>query len=183
MNKSPRLLEAYKKNIIPHLKKQFGYKNPNEAPKIDKVVINMGVGKGAADIKILERAKTDLGLITGQMPLTTRAKKSISNFKIRQNDPIGLKVTLRGARMYEFLDRLLNVAMPRIRDFRGVSQSGFDSQGNYAFGLREQTIFPEIEYDKVEHVQGMDIIIRIKSNSKDESFELLKAFGMPFSKA
>lgn len=180
--KSPRLFEAYKKNIVPHLKKQFGYKNVNQAPRLEKIVLNMGVGKGASDIKVIERAQAELGLITGQRPLVTRAKKSISNFKIRENDPIGLKVTLRGRRMYEFLDRLLNVAMPRIKDFRGVPPTGFDSQGNYALGLKEQLIFPEIEYDRVEHVQGMDVVFRIKAKSKDESFELLKAFGMPFGK-
>lgn len=162
---------------------RFRYKNKLQVPRVTKIVINMGVGIGGHDIKILEAAANDLALITGQKPLITRAKKAIANFKIRKDLPIGCKVTLRGAMMYEFLDKLINVALPRIRDFRGISTDSFDQQGNFALGVSEQLIFPEIEYDKVQKVQGMDIIINIRTDSKDPktaSYELLKAFGMPF---
>lgn len=176
----PRLLQRYKDEIIPELSKKFGYKNPLEAPRIQKIVLNMGVGAGIQDIKILEQAMADLSIITGQKPVMTRAKKSIANFKIRKGIPVGCKVTLRSARMYEFLDRLVNVALPRIRDFRGVSPNSFDKKGNYSLGLSEQTIFPEIDIDKVSRVQGMDVVINIRSRSKEESHELLRLFGMPF---
>jgi len=144
------------------------------------VVINMGVGQGAQDVKIVEKAAEELGLITGQHPVITRAKKAISNFKIREDQPVGARVTLRRARMYEFLDRLLNIAMPRIRDFRGVDPSSFDEGGNYAFGLTEQLIFPEIDYDKVTRVQGMDVIICTTAKSREQAYELLKQLGVPF---
>lgn len=178
---TPRLLERYRKAIVPELAKKFSYKNSLQAPCLQKIVINMGVGAGIGDIKIVEQAMAELAWIAGQKPVMTRAKKSIANFKIRKGLPIGCKVTLRGSRMYEFLDRLLNIALPRIRDFRGTSPDSFDHMGNYSLGIKEQSIFPEIDVDKMQRIQGMDIILNIKSNSKDESFELLKLFGMPFS--
>lgn len=178
---TPRLLEQYRKTIIPELSKKFGYKNVMQAPRILKVIINMGIGAGAQDIKFVEQGMADMGNIAGQKPVMTRAKKAIANFKIRQGLPVGCKVTLRGNRMYEFLDRLLNVALPRIRDFRGVSPDSFDEKGNYSMGIKEQSIFPEIDVDKVQKIQGMDIIMNIKTNSKEESYELLKLFGMPFA--
>jgi len=177
----PRLLEKYRKIIVPELAKKFSYKNSLQAPRIQKIVLNMGVGAAKEDIKILEQAMAELALISGQRPIMTRAKKAIANFKIRAGIPIGCKVTLRGARMYEFLDRLLNVALPRIRDFRGISSDSFDEAGNYSLGIREHTIFPEIDVDKVTRVQGLDVIINIRSDSKEESYELLKMFGMPFA--
>lgn len=178
---TPRLLDRYKKEILPELSKKFGYKNILEAPRIKKIVLNMGVGIGSQDIKVLEQAMSELASITGQKPAVTRAKKSIANFKIRKGVPVGCKVTLRGARMYEFLDRLINVALPRIRDFRGVPSTSFDQKGNYSLGLKEQSIFPEINIDKVTRAQGMDVIMTIKSNSREESYALLKSFGMPFT--
>ena len=178
---TPRLLEHYRKTIVPELSKKFGYKNALQAPVFKKIVINMGIGAGAQDIKFVEQGVADMGAIAGQKPVITRAKKAIANFKIRQGLPIGCKVTLRGNRMYEFLDRLLNVALPRIRDFRGMSPNSFDEEGNYSIGIKEQTIFPEIDVDKVQKIQGMDIIMNIKSRSKEESHELLKLFGMPFA--
>ncbi|MBU1912545.1 MAG: 50S ribosomal protein L5 [Candidatus Omnitrophica bacterium] len=178
---TPRLLEQYRKTIIPELSKKFGYKNVMQAPRVLKIVINMGIGAGAQDIKFVEQGMADMGNIAGQKPVMTRAKKAIANFKIRQGLPIGCKVTLRGNRMYEFLDRLLNIALPRIRDFRGVSPDSFDQKGNYSIGIKEQSIFPEIDVDKVQKIQGMDIIMNIKSNSREESYELLKLFGMPFA--
>lgn len=178
----PRLLKKYKEEIVQQLNKQFGYKNSLEAPCLQKIVLNMGVGIGSQDIKILEQAMQELSLISGQKPLMTRARKSIANFKIRKGIPVGCKVTLRGLRMYEFLDRLINVALPRIRDFRGVSADSFDQKGNYCLGLKEQAIFPEIDIDKVTKVQGMDVVLNIKSRSKEESYSLLKLFGMPFTK-
>ncbi len=177
----PRLLQRYKDEIMPELTRKFGYKNSLEAPEIKKIVLNMGVGIGSQDIKILEQVMADLALITGQRPMMTRARKSIANFKIRKGVPVGCKVTLRRARMYEFLDRLINIALPRIRDFRGVSPLSFDQKGNYSLGLEEQTIFSEINIDKVSKVQGMDVIFNIKSGSKEESYELLRLFGMPFA--
>jgi len=177
---TPRLLDRYRKTIIPELSKKFGYKNAMQAPRILKIVINMGIGAGAQDIKFVEQGMADMGNIAGQKPVMTRARKSIANFKIRQGLPIGCKVTLRRNRMYEFLDRLLNIALPRIRDFRGVSGDSFDQKGNYSIGIKEQSIFPEIDVDKVQKIQGMDIIMNIKSNSREESYELLKLFGMPF---
>jgi len=178
---TPRLLEKYRKEIIPALSKKFGYKNAMQAPMLQKIVINMGIGAGAQDIKIVEQAMLDMGNIAGQKPAITRAKKAIANFKIRKGLPVGCKVTLRGNRMYEFLDRLLNVALPRIRDFRGTSPDSFDEKGNYSMGIKEQSIFPEIDVDKIQRIQGMDIIMNIKAISKEESRELLKLFGMPFS--
>lgn len=176
----PRLLERYRKEIAPELKQRFKLKNTLQVPRLEKIVINMGVGMGAHDIKILEQAAAELAVITGQRPLITKARKAISNFKIRQGSPIGCKVTLRGVRMYEFLDRLVNVALPRIRDFRGVSNSAFDRAGNYTLGLTEQTIFPEVDIDKVQKVQGMDITIVVSVSDKTLTMELLKAFGFPF---
>lgn len=175
-----RLQEKYMKDVVPNLMKQFGYKNAYQAPKLTKVVVNMGVGAGAQDVKVVEQAAREMGLITGQRPVITRAKKAISNFKLRQGQPVGVKVTLRRRMMYEFLDRLISVAMPRIRDFRGVDPKAFDGGGNYAFGVNEQLIFPEIEYDKVTRVQGMDVIICTTAKSRDEAYELLKGLGMPF---
>ena len=160
--------------------KKFGYKNALQAPRIKKIAINMGVGKGAEDVKIVETAQAELTLITGQKAVITRAKKAISNFKIREKSPVGCRVTLRKRVMYEFLERLLRVALPRIRDFRGISPRGFDEAGNYTFGIQEQNIFPEVESDRVTRVQGMDITFVINSKSKAESYELLALFGMPF---
>jgi large subunit ribosomal protein L5 len=180
MNK-PRLQERYTKEIIPAMKAKFGLTNSMAVPKLDKIVVNMGVGEALADVKILDKAMDELAVITGQKPLMRRAKIAISNFKIKEGNPIGAKVTLRRQKMYEFLDRLISIALPRIRDFRGVPKDSFDKAGNYAMGLNEQTIFPEIDYDRTPRVQGMDIIICIKnSKSHDQSRELLRLFGMPF---
>jgi len=178
---APRLLQKYKEEVVPELSKKFGYKNSLEAPRLQKIVLNMGVGIGGQDIKILENATKDLSLIAGQRSVMTRAKKSIANFKIRKGLPIGCKVTLRGARMYEFLDRLINVALPRIRDFRGINPNSFDQKGNYSLGIKEQSIFPEIDVDKMPRIQGMDVIININSKSREDSYELLRLFGMPFT--
>lgn len=181
-NITPRISERYKKDIVPQLAKKFNYKNVFQVPRLTKIVINMGVGKGAEDIKILEAAIADLTTIAGQKPVITRAKKAIANFKIKEGSPIGCKVTLRGVRMYEFFDRLVNVALPRIKDFRGVPSDSFDGNGNYALGLHDQTIFPEIEYDKIQRPQGMDIIIVTTAKSADEARELLLLLGVPFKK-
>jgi len=178
---TPRLLEQYRTTIVPALSKKFGYKNAMQAPKINKIVLNMGIGAGSQDIKFVEQGVADMAAVAGQKPVITRAKKAIANFKIRQGLPIGCKVTLRGNRMYEFLDRFLNMALPRIRDFRGTSPDSFDQNGNYSIGIKELSIFPEIDVDKIQKIQGMDIIMNIKSSTKEESFELLKLFGMPFS--
>jgi len=181
--KTPRLLEMYRIEIVPEMMKKFNLKNKFAVPRIDKIVVNMGVGEAITDIKLLEKSMDELGVITGQKPIMRRAKKAISNFKIKDNQPIGCKVTLRRAMMYEFLDRLVNVAMPRIRDFRGVPNESFDKAGNYTLGLTEQNIFPEIEYDRITRSQGMDITFVIKnSKSSEKSKELLKLFGMPFFK-
>ena len=177
---TPRLQERYRKEVVPALMKKFGYKNPMQVPQLTKVVLNMGVGQGAQDVKVVEQAAHEMMLIAGQKPVITKAKKAISNFKIKQGNPIGVKVTLRRNRMYEFLDRLMNVAMPRIRDFRGVDNTGFDQGGNFAFGLKEQLIFPEIEYDKVTRAQGMDVVICTTAGNGEEARELLKLLGMPF---
>ncbi len=174
------LQDLYKKNIVPQMMKKFGYKNAMQVPSIKKVVVNMGVGKGAEDIKIVEMAQNELTTITGQRAVITRAKKAISNFKIRENSPVGCRVTLRRRRMYEFLERLLRVALPRVRDFRGLSPRGFDQAGNYTFGIQEQNIFPEVESDKITRPQGMDVTLVINSGSRDESYELLTLFGVPF---
>ena len=177
-----RLFEKYKKEIVPQLMNDFQYKNIHEVPALQKIVINMGVKEGVQDIKILDQLVMEVGLITGQRPVITRAKKAISNFKIRKGNPVGLKVTLRKKIMYEFLDRLVSVAMPRIRDFRGISLNSFDDQGNYSMGINEQIIFPEVEYDKVKKVQGMDITFVSSSNKKEETRKLLEYLGMPFRK-
>ncbi len=179
---TPRLQEKYKKEIIPGMIKKFGYKNVMQVPKIDKVTLNIGVGEATQDAKFLEAAVSDLTAITGQKAVVTKAKKSISNFKLRAGVPIGCRVTLRKSRMYEFLDRLMNVAMPRVRDFRGVSDHGFDGRGNYTVGIKEQIIFPEINYDKVLKVRGMNITIVTSADNDEEAYELLKLFGMPFKK-
>lgn len=180
-NHAPRMLEHYRKAIAPVLAKQFNRTNSMAVPHLKKIVVNAGVGEAAHDAKMLESAQRDLGLITGQRPLITRAKKAISNFKLRENDPIGLKVTLRRSRMYEFLDRLISAALPRIRDFRGLSPKGFDQGGNYTFGLKEHTIFPEVEIDKIYQVFGMDITVVTTAATRDEAFALLKGFGFPFT--
>ncbi|MBU1727355.1 MAG: 50S ribosomal protein L5 [Candidatus Omnitrophica bacterium] len=178
----PRLQEKYRNEIVPQLMKSFNLTNKLAAPRVEKVVVNMGVGEALTDIKILERAMDELAIITGQRPILRRAKKAISNFKVRAGAPVGCKVTLRKAIMYEFIDRLLNIALPRIRDFRGVSPDAFDKAGNYTLGLNEQGIFPEIEYDKLTRTQGMDITFVIKNTeSPEQSRELLRLFGMPFS--
>ncbi len=178
---SPRLLEKYRNEIVAQLMQVFHLKNKLAVPRIEKIVVNMGVGEGSQDIKILEKAMEELATITGQRPILRRAKKAISNFKIREGHPIGCKVTLRRRMMYEFMDRLINIALPRIRDFRGVSPDSFDKAGNYTLGLAEQNIFPEIEYDRVSRPQGMDITFVIKNvKSREQAQELLRLFGMPF---
>jgi large subunit ribosomal protein L5 len=175
-----RLQDKYKKEVVPVLTKDFGLKNIMEVPKVEKVVINVGMGGASQNIKVLDAAVAELVKITGQKPLVTRSKKAISNFKIRENMPIGAKVTLRGTRMYEFLDRLINIAIPRIRDFRGVSNRSFDGRGNYTLGVKEQIIFPEIEYDKVEKIHGMDVCIVTTAPNNDQAKRLLQLMGMPF---
>ena len=180
---SPRLLEKFRSEIIPQMQKKFGIKNPMAVPRIDKVVLNMGVGEAISDVKILDRAALDLGLITGQKPAIRRAKKAISNFKLRENLAVGCKVTLRRAFMYEFIDRLVNVSLPRIRDFNGVSRKSFDREGNYSLGITDQAIFPEIDVSARDHrIQGMDITFVIKGGDKEKNFELLRLIGMPFGK-
>lgn len=176
----PRLKEKYLSEVRPALMKKFGYKNPMQVPKVDKVVINMGVGDATQNSKLLDAAVNDLTVIAGQRPVITRARRSIAAFKVRAGVPIGCKVTIRGDRMYEFLDRLINVALPRVRDFRGVSADSFDGRGNYNLGLREQLIFPEIDYDKVEKVRGMDICVTTTAKTDEEARELLKLLGVPF---
>jgi large subunit ribosomal protein L5 len=175
-----RLHEKYQKEVAPVMTKDFGLKNAMQVPKIEKVVINVGMGAASQNIKLLDAAVDELGRITGQKPLVTKSKKAISNFKIRENMPIGAKVTLRGARMYEFLDRLINIAIPRIRDFRGVSNRSFDGRGNYTLGVKEQIIFPEIEYDKVEKIHGMDVCIVTTAPNNEQAKRLLQLMGMPF---
>lgn len=177
-----RLKETYLNEIVDAMVKKFGYKNKMQAPKIEKIVINMGVGEAKENSKVLDAAVSDLEIISGQKPVVTRAKNSIANFKLREGMPIGCKVTLRGDKMYEFLDRLVNLALPRVRDFRGVSPDSFDGRGNYALGIKEQLIFPEIEYDKVDKVRGMDVIIVTTAGTDEEARELLTQFGMPFKK-
>ena len=178
---SPRLLEKYRTEIIPQMQQKFSIKNKFAVPRLEKIVVNIGVGEAITDIKILEKCMEELAAITGQKPVMRRAKKAIANFKIRKGLPIGCKVTLRRKIMYEFLDRLVNVALPRVRDFRGVSCDSFDQAGNYSLGLNDQMIFPEIEYDRISRVQGMDITLVIKNvKSKEHAQELLKLFGMPF---
>ena len=177
-----RLKEQYQNEIVDAMIKKFGYKNIMEVPKLDKVVINMGVGEAKDNAKLLESAIADMEKIAGQKAVVTRAKNSVANFKIREGMPIGCKVTLRGDKMYEFLDRLVNLALPRVRDFRGVNPNAFDGRGNYALGIKEQLIFPEIEYDKIDKVRGMDVIFVTTAKTDEEARELLTQFNMPFAK-
>lgn len=176
----PRLKEKYVNQIVPAMMKQFNYKNRMQVPRLEKIILNMGVGEALADIKILDKAMEELSLISGRKPVICRAKKAISNFKIRQGSPIGCKVTLRRTVMYEFLDRFLNVAVPRMRDFRGFPSDSFDEDCNYSLGISEQTIFPEIEYDRIQRAQGLNITIVINAKGKDEARVLLSLLGMPF---
>lgn len=178
-----RLKDQYNDEIREAMRKKFGYENEMQIPRLDKIVVNMAVGEAKENEKILESAANDLQIITGQKPVYTKAKKSIANFKIREGMSIGCKVTLRGDRMYEFLDRLVNLALPRVRDFRGVNPNSFDGRGNYALGIREQIIFPEIEYDKVDKVRGMDVIVTTTAKTDEEARELLRLFGMPFARS
>jgi len=178
----PRLREKYFKEIVPMLMKKFGYKNIMEVPKIEKIVVNMGVGEAVQNIKALENAMNDLSLITGQKPSVRRAKRSEAGFKLRKGMPIGAKVTLRKDMMYDFLDRLISIALPRVRDFRGLSPRSFDGRGNYNFGLSEQVVFPEIDYDKIDKIRGMNITIVTTAKSDEEAKALLEAFGFPFRK-
>jgi large subunit ribosomal protein L5 len=175
-----RLQEHYKEKVVPELTQKFGYKSPMEVPRIQKITVNIGVGKATQDRKILDNAFGDLTKITGQKPVLTKAKKSIANFKVRAGYPIGCMVTLRGQRMYEFLDRLVSIAIPRIRDFRGVSNRSFDGRGNYSLGVKEQIIFPEIDYDKIDALRGMNISITTTAKTDDEAKALLAAFRFPF---
>lgn len=178
----PRLKDKYINEVVPALLEKFKYKNVMEVPKLEKVVINMGLGDAKDNAKLLEAAVNDLAIISGQKPIITRAKKSVSNFKVREGMNIGAKVTLRADRMFEFSDKLFNIAMPRVRDFRGVSNKSFDGRGNYALGIKEQLIFPEIEYDKVEQIRGMDIIFVTTAKNDEEARELLSLLGMPYIK-
>ena len=175
-----RLLSKYREEILPALREEFGYRNILEVPRLEKIVVNVGLGEGSRTPELLDAAALELAAITGQRPVITRARKSIANFRLRQGMPVGCRVTLRGARMYEFLDRLVNAGLPRIRDFRGVSPKAFDGRGNYTLGLREQILFPEIEYDKVSNVHGMDICIVSTAKTDEEARALLRHFGMPF---
>jgi len=177
-----RLQEFYKETVVPALIKQFGYKSVMEVPRIEKITVNMGVGEAAQNAKVLDAAVDDLTRIAGQKPVVTRAKKSIAGFRIRQNQPIGVKVTLRGERMYHFLDKLFNIALPRVRDFRGVSPKSFDGRGNYTLGIREQLIFPEIDYDKIDKIRGLDVVIVTTAKTDEESRDLLARLGMPFAR-
>lgn len=177
-----RLKETYLNEIADAMQKKFGYKNVMQIPKLDKIVINMGVGEAKENAKALESACKDMEIISGQKPIITKAKKSVANFKIREGLAIGCKVTLRGDKMYEFADRLINLALPRVRDFHGVNPNAFDGRGNYAVGIKEQLIFPEIEYDKVDKVRGMDVIFVTTAKTDEEARELLRLFGMPFAK-
>lgn len=177
-----RLRDIYKNEIMDAMTKKFGYKNCMEVPKLEKVVLNMGVGEAKDNAKVLESAMGDMEKITGQKPIITKAKNSIANFKIREGMPIGCKVTLRGEKMYEFVDRLINLALPRVRDFRGVNPNAFDGRGNYALGIKEQLIFPEIEYDKIDKVRGMDVVFVTTAKTDEEARELLTLFNMPFAK-
>ena len=177
-----RLKDFYNKEVVEGLTKKFSYKNVMAVPKLSKIVINMGVGEAKENSKVLDGAVKDLTIISGQKPIITKAKKSVAAFKLRQGMPIGCKVTLRGERMYEFADRLINISLPRVRDFRGVKSNSFDGRGNYTMGIKEQLIFPEIEYDKVDKIRGMDIIFVTTANTDEEGRELLRLFGMPFEK-
>jgi large subunit ribosomal protein L5 len=175
-----RLIEHYRKQIVPALIKEFGYKNINQVPSLKKITINMGLGDAVQDVKIIDKAAEELSLITGQKPVVTKARKSIASFKLREGMPIGCAVTLRGAQMYEFLDRLINAVLPRLRDFRGISPNGFDGRGNYTLGLKDQGVFPEIPYDKIDKARGMNITVVTTAGSDEEGKSLLSAFGMPF---
>lgn len=177
-----RLKTIYTEEIVDAMMKKFGYKNIMEVPKLEKIVVNMGVGEAKENPKILEAAAKDMEIITGQKPIITKAKKSIANFKIREGMSIGCKVTLRGEKMYDFMDRLVNLALPRVRDFRGVNPNAFDGRGNYSLGIKEQLIFPEIEYDKIDKVRGMDVIFVTTAKTDEEARELLRLFNMPFAK-
>lgn len=179
---SSRLKEMYNKEIVDAMTKKFGYKNTMQVPKLDKIVVNMRVGEAKDNAKVLEAAVSELETITGQKAVLTKAKKAVANFKIREGMPIGCKVTLRGEKMYEFLDRLVNLALPRVRDFRGVNPNAFDGRGSYALGIKEQIIFPEIEYDKIDKVRGMDVIIVTTAKTDEEARELLTLFNMPFAR-
>ena len=176
-----RLQDRYEKEIIPAMMEKFGYTNIMQVPRLEKIVINMGVGEAKDNQKVLESAVNDLTLISGQKPILTRAKKSVANFKIRENMALGGKVTLRKAKMYEFADKLMSIALPRVRDFRGISAKSFDGRGNYSLGIKEQLIFPEIEYDKIDKVRGMDVIFVTTANTDEEARELLRFLGMPFA--
>jgi len=175
----PRLERLYRESVVPELRARFGYTNPMAVPRLIKITLNMGVGEAASDRKIIESAVADLARISGQKPIVTRARRSVASFKIREGWPIGCKVTLRRARMYEFLDRLINVALPRVRDFRGLNPRGFDGRGNYSLGIREQIIFPEIDYDKIDALRGLDVTITTSAESDEEARELLRAFSFP----
>lgn len=177
---APRMRERYQAEIVPALTKEFGFKNPMEVPKVEKIVLNIGLGEALSNAKSLEAAIGDLTTIAGQKPVTTRARKSIANFRLRQGQAIGAMVTLRGERMYEFLDRLITLALPRIRDFRGVSRRSFDGRGNYSIGLREQIAFPEVDYDRVDKLRGLEVAIVTNARNDNEGYALLKQFGMPF---
>ena len=177
-----RLKEIYENEIVAKMKEKFGYTNPMQVPKLAKIVVNMGVGEAKENVKVLESAVRDMEIITGQKAVITKSKKSIANFKIRENMPIGCKVTLRGEKMYEFADRLINLALPRVRDFRGVNPNAFDGRGNYSLGIKEQLIFPEIEYDKVDKVRGMDVVFVTTAKTDEEARYLLTLFNMPFAK-
>ncbi|MBI5167382.1 MAG: 50S ribosomal protein L5 [candidate division NC10 bacterium] len=178
----PRLKERYRKEIIPALMKQFRYKNKLQVPRLEKVVVNMGLGEAVSNVKVIDNAVEELAVITGQRPIVTKAKRSEAGFKLRTGMPIGCKVTIRGDRMYEFLDRFLNAALPRIRDFRGVPAKSFDGRGNYSLGVREQLVFPEVKYDKVDMVRGMDISVETTANTDEEARALLEMLGFPFRK-
>lgn len=177
-----RLKEKYSTEVVPSLMEKFQYKNVMEAPKLEKIVLNMGLGEAKENPKIMESAVEELAIISGQKPIVTKAKKSVANFKLREDMPVGVKVTLRGKKMYEFLDKLMNISLPRVRDFRGVSATSFDGRGNYAMGVKEQLIFPEIDYDKIDSIKGMDIIVVTTANTDEESKEFLTLMGMPFKK-
>lgn len=177
-----RLQEKYSKEIVPSLREKYGYKSVMELPKLDKIVVNMGVGDATSNSKLLDAAVADLEAITGQKPVVTKAKKAIAGFKVREGHPIGCKVTLRGENMYNFLDKLISITLPRVRDFRGINPKAFDGRGNYTLGLTEQLIFSEIEYDNVVKVRGMDIVFVTTANTNEEALDLLKGFGMPFKK-
>ena len=178
----PRLRDKYQSDVAPALMKKFNYKSPMQIPKIDKIIVNVGCGEAKENAKVLDAVVADITAITGQKAVITRARKSVANFKLREGQPVGVKVTLRADRMWEFLDRLFNIALPRVRDFRGINPNSFDGRGNYSFGVKEQLIFPEIEYDKIDKIRGMDIAICTTANTDEEARELLTLMGAPFSK-